>query len=281
MPSEAEIRARIQKIEKLPTISAMQPKIFAVIQKKTATVGELVDVVKHDQVMASRIVAMANAPAFGYGGPIRDIDQAVFVLGFDAVKNIALGISLFVVFPLSKTQLKGLWTHSCSIALLADSVYARAAKEDRGVCFLGGLLHDIGRLVLMHLEGDVYLREIIGRPLSDAALLDAERRLFGCDHQQAGAWFLDSLSLPTEMGRIAACHHAPETADEKGDLPAAICLAEALSIRGEKGGYADGAWTEGHERLAGRFGLADAETADLVSFFESEKKRLKGFFGFW
>lgn len=276
----ADMKTRIQELDKLPTISSMQPKLFGLIQNPTSTMAEVVDVVKHDQVMASRIVAMANAPAFGQNGAIRDIEQAVFLLGFDAVKNIALGISLFVMFPLSKSTLKYLWAHSFAVAVMADMIFAKSGKQERGTCFLAGLIHDIGRLALMHLETDRYLSEIIdNKSLKQGSLCQTEERLFTCNHQQAGAWFLEKLALPVEMVAVALSHHVPEEALHSGEMAAATCLAEALVVRCDRNIYGDGSWLDEHQNLATLFKLTPPDLEDMVARYGEERTRMKSFFG--
>jgi len=258
----------------------MQPKLFALISNPTSTIAEVVDVIKHDQVMASRIVAMANAPAFGQNGSIRDIEHAVFVLGFDSVKTIALGISLFVMFPLSRSTLKYLWAHSFAVAVMADMVFAKSGRLERGTCFLAGLVHDIGRLVLMHLETDKYLSEIIeNKSLKKGTLCEVEKHLFSCDHQEAGGWFLEKLALPKEMVAVASSHHLPAEALHCGEMAAATCLAEALVVRCDRNSYGDGVWVDDHQNIAAVFSLSAPDLEDLVSRFRDEHTRLKSFFG--
>ncbi|NOX20412.1 MAG: HDOD domain-containing protein, partial [Nitrospirae bacterium] len=143
------IRDDMKGIKSLSTIPVVMRRVIEVVSDENASFEDLSRVIEHDQAIAEKVVSMANSPFFGHSGMINSIEQAVMFLGFDLVKSIA--ISMTVIHLFNKTEAKNItdfWEHAFEVAVISDVLCKKIPITDGGVCFLSGLLHDIGRLIM-------------------------------------------------------------------------------------------------------------------------------------
>jgi putative nucleotidyltransferase with HDIG domain len=85
-------------------------------------------------------------------------------------------------------------------------------RFNQDYAFTAGLLHDIGRQVLVSCYPERYARVLAQRATDDGALLDAERGELGVDHVAAGVALAEHWNFSDTMRQAIAYHHAPETA---------------------------------------------------------------------
>lgn len=273
-------RGKIQQLTSLPSLAVVKYQLVKALNKDSISIEDISDIIKHDQALASRIMAIANSAFLGYPGRIGAIDQAVMLLGFDLVRSISLAASIFNVFASQYGNLKQIWAHSYLVANIASNLCDKVQGIGKGSCFLAGLLHDIGRLALFRIAADSNMETQIHElaRLRGDALLKAEEEMSGCSHTQAAKWFLEHLYFPDEIIVPIETHHT-----EAGDGPLkgisnAIFLAEGLSdIICPKIAH-DSKWTEGHERLFGEMGLGEKDIDDLNASVETEESSIAKFF---
>jgi putative nucleotidyltransferase with HDIG domain len=273
-------KGKIQQLTSLPSLAVVKYQLVKALNKDSISIEDISDIIKHDQALASRIMAIANSAFLGYPGRIGAIDQAVMLLGFDLVRSISLAASIFNVFASQYGNLKQIWAHSYLVANIASNLCDKVQGIGKGSCFLAGLLHDIGRLALFRIAADSNMETQIHElaRLRGDALLKAEEEMSGCSHTQAAKWFLEHLYFPDEIIVPIETHHT-----EAGDGPLkgisnAIFLAEGLSdIICPKIAH-DSKWTEGHERLFGEMGLGEKDIDDLKASVETEESSIAKFF---
>lgn len=271
--TERIIRERIKQLTELPTVPIVISRLIKVLQDEKASVNDLSEVIRHDQSISARMVAVANSPFFGYPGRINSIEQAILMLGFDIVRSIALGVSVMGLFPSQYPAFKKMWAHSYSVATISGFLCCKIPVADRGICFLAGLLHDIGKIVLIGLYKNEYQTFI----KSDDPV-DVEKSIFQCTHAQAGAWFLESLSFPEEIVLSVYYHHDTGDVDKHKGIVSTVYIAEGL-VRTLKPDIAyDGQWTEGHSKAWHDNGLGEDDINELQSFLTEKEKHINSFF---
>ncbi len=209
------LRDRVEQISELPPMPEMANRIFELRADPAADVDDLVKVVELDPALAAQIMRYANSPYFSYRGQVDSIHTAISrVLGFDMVMNLALGLSLLQSIQVPHKGPLGLnayWKHAIFSANLMQMLSKAMPSEKRpraATCYLIGLLHDFGYLVLGHLFRDEY--KVLNERLEMLELdqwLAAEHEYLDVDHSDLGYWLLKAWHLPEELLAAVKHHH--------------------------------------------------------------------------
>lgn len=274
------IREKILQLSNLPSLAVVKYQLIKALNKDTTSIDDIADIIRHDQALASRVIAVANSAFLGYPGKINAIEQAVMLLGFDLVRSISLAASIFNVFASQYGSFKQMWAHSYVVANIASSLCNRVAGKDRSSCFLSGLLHDIGRLVLFRVISDTIMdtevHDMLGK--KGESLIFAESELFQINHMQAAELFLDNLCFPEEIIVPITTHHSVRKEDPHKNSADVIFLAEGLSDLIYPQVVHDGQWTEMHQEMFSEKGLTEKDIEDLKAIVEKEQAAITKFF---
>jgi len=166
--------------------------------------------------MAAKILQLANSAFIGARGRVSNLLQAVSLIGTETVRTLVLSVHVFSQFDANSeiaALLPALWEHSVSSASLAQKI-AQAECGTKAMVeesFTAGLLHDIGKVVLLAELPREYL-PILGQISDVIAPLEVER--LGCTHAQVGAYLVSIWGLPVPLVRAVAFHHCPAEAGE-------------------------------------------------------------------
>lgn len=273
------IKEKILQLSNLPSLAVVKYQLIKALNKDNTSIEDISDIIRHDQALASRVIAVANSAFLGYPGKINAIEQAVMLLGFDLVRSISLAASIFNIFASQYGNFKQLWAHSYVVANIAASLCNKISRKDRSSCYLSGLLHDIGRLVLFKVIRDVIMDTEVHDLLSKKgeSLIKAETELFQCNHMLAAEWFLDNLCFPEEIIVPITTHHSVRIGEphKNSDI---IFLAEGMSDLIYPQVVHDGQWTDEHQKMFLENGLTEKDIDDLKEIVEKEQSAITQFF---
>lgn len=212
-----ELRAKIySKIDEIPTLPVVIPKLLALMESDKTDAADVADVISRDPALTSKILKVANSAYYGFSREISSLEKAVPLLGFNMVQSLALSIGVLRSFPAGKKSTRfsqqELWIHSLAVATVMKELGKRFGKgDDREYLFIIGLLHDIGKIVL-----DQYFEELFHGALEEAhnlgniQLHQAEIRKIGADHGEVGAMLLTRWKFPDKIYNAIAVHHQTE-----------------------------------------------------------------------
>jgi HD-like signal output (HDOD) protein len=277
-PGSEQIRKRIAAISEVSALPLTVQKIICALRKEALSIQALEEVIRHDQSLASKVLSVANS-AFYYihrGVHVNSLDQAILVLGVNTVRNVAMGISIFKIFPLPYKTLKQMWAHAYRVALASSFLASRLEQSDREIAFLSGLLHDIGRVVLFSLgdKGAVSGFHNISGP----DIIRKEREVFHCSHMEAGYWFLKGISLPDEVMLPVLHHHDYTAKTEHSLIVAPVSIAEGLVSKLSDDESTDGEWSETTVALAAEFGFDQSALSECMQLLDMEDEFITTFF---
>ena len=159
---------------------------------------------------------------------VTTVQQAITYLGIQTTRNLITAAAVTGCFPQGQCEGfndKAFWRHSIGTAACAK-LLARHMRLNQDYAFTAGLLHDIGRLVLVTGFPQHYQRVLAYRAAHDCYMLDAERAVLGIDHVGAGLALADHWRFSDTMKLAIAGHHAPE-APGAGFLATIIHVADA------------------------------------------------------
>ncbi len=178
----------IAQIRDLPTLPAVAQEMLSNLDDDDLSLDKIAEKVSMDQSLAAKTLRLANSSYFGSNSKVVTLQQAVAMLGVKNVKNLIRMTILTTSFPVSRCQgfnFKAFWQQSIATAVCAELI-SRTLHMKHDFAFTAGLLHAIGRLVLVTRFPDQYQEVLSYRKQHDCHLLQAERSVMGVDHVQAG-----------------------------------------------------------------------------------------------
>jgi putative nucleotidyltransferase with HDIG domain len=229
MTTLVELTQVVQRLRDLPALPSVVLDLIGSFGRENVDVETLAEKMSRDQGLAAKILRLANSSFYGLPAKVRTVRQAIVVLGFDSARALAVAgnvIDRFGGAGRHHVDVAFFWRHSIATALCARSL-ARHAGLDQDAAFIGGLLHDIGRLVLAISFPDEYARVVAECGDDDASLGAVELRVLGVDHQRAGQLLAEQWKFPPLIQRAIGQHHAPAAAD-LADIPGVVHAANGL-----------------------------------------------------
>jgi HD-like signal output (HDOD) protein len=224
----------------LPTLPVLVTQLRKLIANPRSNMRQIAAVIAKDQAIAARVIRLVNSAFYGLRNRVVSIQQAIVVLGLNAVKNLVVGVSVVKTFEgAEKPSLfdrEKLWLHAFGCAHAAKLIARRSGREEPEDYFLAGLLHDTGILILDQFLHDRFV-EVLRRVVSERRpYLQAERAVLGGTHQDVGAYVGARWKLPAELLYAVRCHHDPLQSDADGDhafdLAAVVHVADVIANNG-------------------------------------------------
>lgn len=204
----------LQELDSLPTLSSVAVRLLELTTDSEADMKEVIGLVSSDPALAARVLAICNCHESGRANPVKTVDRAVVLLGFEAVRNAVLAVQVFDVLDSMETPLgessqdkpvfdrEAFWLHSLAVAVVAEKIagVAGSARDiGKGEAFMAGLLHDLGQLVLHVLLPESFDRVCSITETHSASLDRACRQLIGIDTHTTGKRLAEHWRLPPSL----------------------------------------------------------------------------------
>lgn len=202
------LQSEIQRIDKIPTIPDNFKKILSIIENPKVSLSTISKFIINDQAFTSRILKMVNSPVYGYPGRISTVDQALLLLGLNAVRGLLLGVS---VFEIMQKVMSGLWEHSLATAIIARSIAQKKGITEHEEISVAALIHDIGKVILILRFPEEYERVLQKAFQEDLFIFDAEKEIFGLTHAEAGAIMCRKWNFPHILIETIENYHKPSS----------------------------------------------------------------------
>jgi putative nucleotidyltransferase with HDIG domain len=229
----------VNSVQDLPSLPAVVMELLSSIEQDDVDISVLAKKVSHDQALTAKTLRLANSSSSGLQVKVTTIQQAITFLGFQTTRNLITAAAVTGCFPSGRCpgfNDKGFWRHSIAVAACARAL-ARRMRFNQDYAFTAGLLHDIGRLVLVTADPQAYAAVLEWHQRNDGGWQDAERAVLGVDHVEAGVALAEHWNFSDTMRQAIAFHHAPDTPGA-GFLAAIVHVADAivhaLDIAGEE-----------------------------------------------
>ena len=256
-----KVKEVLGSLENLPTMPALFRELEEALADPDLSSQKLGRIIERDMGMTAKILKIVNSAFFGLRRSISNPFEAVTYLGIDTVKGLVMVNSIFeMAEPLATRHLAldDLWRHSMNTAAAAKAIamaqgLSRAQVDDS---FVGGILEDVGILVLAANFPEVYDR-VAGVVQAEHGLLTTvEQKEFAVTHTEVGAYLMGLWGLPAPVVRIVSMHHTPHLLKEPGFSPEVAVYAADILV-GELGGHP--IFRNGRFDMAAmaRLGLAD------------------------
>jgi len=252
------LKELVGQIETLPSLPSLYIAITDALNSPNTSISKIGDIIAHDMGMSVKLLQLVNSAFFGLACQVSSPKQAAALIGVENIRALVLSVHVFSEFHgRFHEDMAFLWDHSFAAAVFARAI-ARAQTAGRQTeddSFTAGLLHDIGRLVLVCSCSDEYQQVLRSCKEKDIRLVAGEIETFGCSHSAVGAYLVGLWGLPHAVVEAVAWHHEPAQAMHDAFSPVmAVHVADYFAHRKHTEAVIDEA-PEIDEKFLARLGL--------------------------
>jgi len=236
--ADESLKELVSSIGSLPSL----PKVYAELQKKMkdpeCSIADVAGVIEKDMGMCTKVLQLVNSAFFGLFTKVDSPARAVNLLGLDTIKTLVLGMGVFSELKSASSKgfsVDALWQHSLSVAAFAKKIALEESdnKELIDNCYIAGMIHDVGKLLLFSSLPDKYIQAVtLAMEEQELNLSLAEQKVFQADHGDVGGYLIGLWGLPGSVVEAIAFHHKLDDYPEPTFCPAlAVHVADVLYYR--------------------------------------------------
>ncbi len=216
----------------LASLPSAVMRAMELINSAEASASDIGEILAEDPALTARLLKIVNSAFYGFPSRIDTISRAITIVGTLELTDLVIGASAIEVFsrlPNPLVNMYTFWEHNLYAGIVARllSRYLRAPNTER--CFIMGLLHDIGSLVLYQQQPELSRQALETARDKRLPLHLAEREIFGFDHGEVGAELMRCWNLPESFRQVALHHHQPSLAERYRLETATVHLADVIA----------------------------------------------------
>ncbi len=202
----------VETINTIPILPSIYQNLISVMEDPNATSEDIAKVISYDQAASFTVLRIANSPLFGLTGKISSISQAVMHLGFVEIRNIILTLSVINLVKTNNSfphlKITDFWKHSIAVGTTSKLIAQTVSPSESENAFLGGILHDIGKLILMiYFEKD-YQKVFDNFALTNQTISAAEKKVLGVTHAEIGGMVAEYWNQPELIVNMIKYHNS-------------------------------------------------------------------------
>ena len=236
--------AQFTETVSIPTLPEVVTKLNSMVDDEKVGLEEIGAVVSHDAPISSKVLRIANSAVYGLGEPATSVEEAAKIVGARTIRNIAMQASIFNRYEsLEGTEgfdLRGIWKHAIFSGQIAQELAKRSPVVESSTAeelYTCGLLHDIGKVVLLESLGQDYLDVYrLSRETGRAVHL-VEEEVLGVTHTDVGALVAKRWELHEKIVRVIQHHHGPRYEIEANPEVAIVAIADQIAYRLETASF--------------------------------------------
>ncbi len=235
MENKTDILETVSNISTIPTLPTVLERITTLLKNPQTSAEEVGRAITKDQALASKVLKLVNSAFYGFPGRISTITHAVVILGFSTIKNIVLTASIFETFKKGRENFAGFdmekfWIHSIACGAAAQTLAKHIGNQDREECFIAGLIHDIGKIILCQYLPKEFNEITRNVREKNILIFDSERELYNTTHQEIGGIIAKNWNLPANLQQ-AVCHHHNPTKNQNHFITISIVHCADILVR--------------------------------------------------
>jgi len=263
-------------VDGMPAFPKSVQRILELTRDVNSTPKDLVEVIDKDPVVTVKILKVVNSAYYSLPKQITSIGHAVVYLGFNTIKNLALSIAAIGMLPkdnASGFDVQQYLLHSLATAGIAKQLAHKVDDADPMDCFIGGLLHDFGKVVFAQFMPKEFKAALEESKSAQSPLHLALQKHIGADHFVVGAMLAEKWRFAPAL--IAAIGHQSLETLKDTDMSACVFGANQISKKLQFGfggnPHIDEFPASVQKRLGGTMDEVIASMGDLNALFEEAK----------
>lgn len=210
MIDKEKLEKYFHNVEKLPTLPNVVAKLLKVMEDPESKVEEVMQIVSEDQAMVTNILKLVNSASYSLSKKITNLSQAIVIMGFYNIKQLIIGtsvVNMFINHTKSDFSREEFWRHSVATASTARLISKKIKYPYPEEAFVGGLIHDIGKLILEQSLHKSFMKTLEYSKKNYIPLIKAEEEIIGINHAEVGSFFAQKWGLPEVYIDVLEKHH--------------------------------------------------------------------------
>jgi len=221
----------VKNAGQMPSLPTIYYEIEREVDNPRSSLESISDIIGKDQGLTTRLLKLANSALYGFSARIETIAEAIQMIGTREMRDLALAttvINAFKNLPNQVVNPTSFWTHCIACGVGGKEIAAATHERTPERFFVGGLLHDIGRLV-MYLKAPEEAGKIMAI-CADGGEWDCkvENEILGFDHAELGGHLIESWRLPKTLVEMVKYHHRPTSAQLASKEVAVVHFADII-----------------------------------------------------
>ena len=231
--SEIERIKNFLHIRELETLPLQAARAFQLASDPNSRLDDFVKVIEADEALSARIIRVANSVYYFRGNQALEIRQAVTNIGLEELRCLLSATMLKSLLSGRTNAREQIWANSIATAICARTLSSRFPELFPGEAFLCGLLHDVGKLIMIQRGARQYDSVIKIVSHGEKDFVQAEEEMFQVNHLEVGKWLGETWNFPDVVIETILNHHQPwpENAGEKPrQIPYSLLIKIADTI---------------------------------------------------
>jgi putative nucleotidyltransferase with HDIG domain len=230
MKDAGQMLDRLRTIRDLPTMPVVLMRLNRVLQDDAASIEKVGHLIETDQAMSSKILKLVNSAFFGFPSRVSNISHALMILGFNTVRNAAISVSLIDAMRIKPHvdafDMKEFLRHTIAVAVAGRHLARKLRMREPDDAFTAGLLHDIGKLILIQFLPDLF--DVVWKRVREDGItfFEAEQKELPLTHADIGAQLARLWQFPDGLVSAIAFHHNLPCPAEISPTIVAVSLAD-------------------------------------------------------
>ena len=221
----------IKEVGELPAMPQVAAKVMELVAIPDTTASDLKRVISDDPALTAKILRFSNSALYSCVREVSTLTDAIVIMGFNTIRSLVIATSTRSLYQKAgrgagpKERL--LWKHSVACALSARITAERVKYLAIEEAFIGGLLHDIGKVVLLQKASLEYLQAFKKVMIDKKSFAEIEQGIYGFTHADLGAVIIKDWNLPQEL-ELSILNHHNDVFNEDKKLAAIINFSDLI-----------------------------------------------------
>jgi putative nucleotidyltransferase with HDIG domain len=242
---EVLLRVIAEQLQDLPPLPAVVIRVMETVNDPKTAAQDLNRLISADQAIASKLLRLVNSAYYGFSRRVSTVTDAVVILGFNAVRDLAMSLGALNAFRArpgtTALDRDEFWAHSIGVAVAANAIarYKKIPSRAMEEVFIGGLLHDIGKLFLDQYFPQQYYVVLKLADVAGISIWESEKKALGVGHGIVGKRVAEKWNLPPTLTAMISLHHQPSQAAEHAVITSIIHSADVVARKLKLGNAGD------------------------------------------
>jgi two-component system, cell cycle response regulator len=226
-----ELLKAVLSSDELPTLPTVASRLISMTSREDTTLSDIADLVSQDISLSAKILKVSNSAFYSFPQQIGSIQQAVSILGTNAVRSLVLSFSFLTIKAGKKTSqfnFEKFWEQSLASAVASRLILEQVDNANTEEIFISGLLQNLGELIFARTFPEEYDKVLAAIEEDQHDRIGTEVSIFGADHCFIGHEVAKHWGFPPILLLPILHHHNPQSYD--GDNQKILLTTKAVYL---------------------------------------------------